>query len=122
MKELLLPLTFIGGVLFHLFWEAGASYAIPYVLLLLPLCACGYGEWRQWLLNRKNEIMENGWKSESGIHLKRKLLAAAMVVIVVCALSYTEPFAKMFARNENTGAFDTYTQEPVNEEDVLPRQ
>lgn len=122
MKELLLPITFIGGILFHLFWEAGASYAIPYFLLLLPLCACGYGEWRQWLLNRKNEILENGWKSESGIRLQRKILAAAMVVIVVCAISYTEPFAKMFARNENTGAFDTYTQEPVNEEDALPGQ
>ena len=120
MKELLLPVTFIGGILFHLFWEAGASYAIPYILLLLPLCVCGYGEWRQWLLNRKNEILENGWKSEPGVCLQRKIMAAAVVVIVVCALSYTEPFAKMFARNENTGAFDTFTQEPVNEEDALP--
>lgn len=122
MKEMLLPITFIGGFLFHLFWEANAMYAIPYFLLLLPLCICGYGEWRQWLLDRKNEILDDGWKSEPGIRLKREILAGTLVIIVVCALSYTEPFAKMFARNENTGAFDTYTQEPVNEEDALPEQ
>lgn len=120
LKEVLLPVTFIGGFLFHLFWEAEGLYAILYFPLLLPLSVCGYGEWKKWLCACKREIMENGWKTEAGKRLKRKLAIAFTAVVLVCAASYTEPFAKMLARNENTGAFDTYTQETVNEEDALP--
>lgn len=121
-KEMLLPITFIGGILFHIFWEAKSIYAMPYFLLLLPLCICGYGQWRQWLLDRKNEILENGWKSEVGICLKKKVVAGIIIIIVVCGLSYTEPFAKIFARNDNTGVFNTYTQEMVNEDEAASIQ
>lgn len=120
LKEIILPITFIGGFVFHLFWEAQSLYAILYFLLLLPLCICGYGEWKKWLRGSKREIMENGWKTEAGKCLKRKLAVGFIIAVLVCAGSYTEPFAKMIARNENTGAFDTYTQETVNEEDALP--
>ena len=120
LKEIILPITFIGGFVFHLFWEAEGLYAILYFPLLLPLCICGYGEWKKWLCGCRREIIENGWKTEAGKCLKRKLTVGVIIVVLVCAASYTEPFAKMIARNENTGAFDTYTQETVNEEDALP--
>lgn len=74
-----MPITFIGGFVFHLFWE-----------------------------------------TELAKGMKRKLIMCITAVIVICALSYTDPFAKMFARNENTRAFNTYTQETVNELDALP--
>lgn len=86
----------------------------------ISLSICGYGEWKKWLCGSKREIMENGWKAEVGMCLKRKLAVGFIIAVSVCAGSYTEPFAKMIARNENTGAFDTYTQETVNEEDALP--
>ena len=120
LKEIILPITFIGGFVFHLFWEAEGLYAILYFPLLLPLSICGYGEWKKWLCDIKCEIMENGWKTEAGKCLKRKMAVGFIIAVLVCACSYTEPFAKMIARNENTGAFDTYTQETVNEEDALP--
>ena len=120
IEEIILPITFIGGFVFHIFWEAEGLYAILYFPLLLPLSICGYGEWRNWLLARKAEITSDGWKAEHAGSLKKGIAICITAVIVVCALSYTDPFAKLIARNENTGAFNTYTQETVNEHDALP--
>lgn len=122
IEEIILPITFVGGFVFHLFWEAEGLYAILYFPLLLPLSICGYGEWRSRLLARKTEIASDGWKTERAGSLKKKTVICITAVIVVCALSYTDPFAKLIARNENTGAFNTYTQETVNEHDALPSQ
>lgn len=115
LEEIVLPVTFIGGFIFHFFWEAKSIYAMPHFLLLLPLCICGYGQWRQWMLERKAEIVENGWKSEVGLRLKKKIVTGLAIVIVICAVSYTDLFAKMFARNEDSGVFNTYSQEMVDE-------
>lgn len=119
MEEIVLPITFVGGFVFHLFWEAEGLYAILYFPLLLPLSVCGYREWITWLDNRRGEIIADGWKSPAGEVLKKKIWAGAAIVVVFCALSYTEPFAKMFARNDDTGIFNTYTQEIVDESDVF---
>lgn len=37
-----LPLTFIGGFIFHIFWEGKCQYTLPYFVLLLPLCITGF--------------------------------------------------------------------------------
>lgn len=38
---IILPLTVLGGVLYHLLFEAKAYYAIPYLMMLLPIAAYG---------------------------------------------------------------------------------
>lgn len=58
VSELLLPVIFIGGFLFHFFWEAKGQYTLPYCICLLPMCFWGYGFAVQWLRDRK----EKGWK------------------------------------------------------------
>lgn len=121
IEEIVLPLTFIGGFVFHLFWEAEGLYAILYFPLLLPLSVRGYGEWAVWLNDRRSEIMADGWKSQTGDKFKKAICVCAAVVVATCALSYTDLFAKMFARNDDTGFFDTYTQEIVNESDLSVR-
>lgn len=41
----LIPLvTFIGGFLFSIIWEAGSRYVLPYVILLIPYAAEGFAE------------------------------------------------------------------------------
>lgn len=122
MEEIILPITFVGGFVFHLFWEAEGLYAILYFPLLLPLSVCGYREWASWLNARHSEIQAGGWKSQTGKKLKRKIWAGAAIAVVVCALSYTTPFAKLLARDDDTGIFNTYTQEIVNEGDTLSEQ
>nr|MCR4688419.1 hypothetical protein [Saccharofermentans sp.] len=37
----LILMTFIGGFLFHLLWEAGATYALPYFMVVTPLGIMG---------------------------------------------------------------------------------
>lgn len=37
-----LPLTFIGGFIFHIFWEGKCQYTLPYFVLLLPLSIIGF--------------------------------------------------------------------------------
>lgn len=59
---LILALTFIGGFLFHLFWEAKGQYTIFYFVLLFPYAVSGYGKLRGWIayqwLRRKCEPLE----------------------------------------------------------------
>lgn len=122
MEEIILPITFIGGFVFHLFWEAEGLYAILYFPLLLPLCVCGYGEWSAWLHARRCEIVSDGWKSPAGAKLKKKIWTGAVVMAAFCVLSYSTVFAKLFARNDDTGIFNTYTQETVNESEARQEQ
>lgn len=42
LRDAVLPmLIFVGGYTFHLIWEAGSTYATPYVILLLPVALTG---------------------------------------------------------------------------------
>lgn len=117
-EETLLLLTFIGGFVFHLFWEAKALYAMPYFLLLIPLCASGYVEWKGWICIKRRELLLRGWKAEQGRKVKKGLLLFLTGAVLICALSYTELFAKAFARNDDTGIFNIYTQEMVNQDEL----
>ena len=38
---LMIPLTVLGGALYHLIFEAKAQYAYPYMVYMLPLAAAG---------------------------------------------------------------------------------
>lgn len=41
LKNIILPLTFLGGLLFHLIWETKSIYVIQYFFVLLPVAAFG---------------------------------------------------------------------------------
>ena len=41
IKKTLLPLTFLGGFLFHIIWETKAIYVIQYFYIMLPFSAYG---------------------------------------------------------------------------------
>lgn len=49
LYELMGAVVFLGGYLFHLFWESSASYTIPYFVLLIPYAVCGMAEWAAFL-------------------------------------------------------------------------
>ena len=38
---LMIPVTVLGGTLYHLLFEAKAQYAYPYMVYMLPLAAAG---------------------------------------------------------------------------------
>lgn len=37
----MIPVTVLGGALYHLIFEAKAQYAYPYIVYMLPLAAAG---------------------------------------------------------------------------------
>lgn len=41
LQNLILLITFIGGFLFSMLWEAGSRYVMPYCLMLIPYAADG---------------------------------------------------------------------------------
>lgn len=41
LKKALLPLTFLGGFIFHIIWETKAIYVIQYFYIMLPFAAYG---------------------------------------------------------------------------------
>ena len=41
LKQVILPIIFIGGFLFHILWETKSIYVIQYYFLLLPYTALG---------------------------------------------------------------------------------
>lgn len=47
--SLALPLILLGGVMYHLIFEAKSSYSYMYVLMLIPLAAAGLGVLEAWL-------------------------------------------------------------------------
>lgn len=55
----LLPSIFIGGFLFHLFWEAKCQYTILFFVLLFPYAVCGYGHIINKLHKAFNKRMHN---------------------------------------------------------------
>ncbi|MCM1258222.1 MAG: hypothetical protein NC307_10260 [Roseburia sp.] len=50
--KLLIPAIFIGGFLFHIFWEAKGQYTLPYCVILLPCVVRGYEEFAGFLAGK----------------------------------------------------------------------
>lgn len=51
-KNILLPITFLGGFVFHIFWETKAIYVIQYYLILIPYTAYGLTEFFNYIKNK----------------------------------------------------------------------
>ena len=52
-QGLLFAVIFIGGFLFHLFWEAKGQYAVSYFVLLIPYAVLGIQDWLHWVSKRR---------------------------------------------------------------------
>lgn len=53
---LFLPLVFVGGFIFHFFWEAGSRYTISYFVLLFPTAVIGFHN----TIQKAEYFMKNG--------------------------------------------------------------
>ncbi|MBU0278023.1 hypothetical protein [Gemella sp. zg-1178] len=58
---LFIPISFIGGSIFHIIWEAKSRYIFPYFVFLIPLAACSFVYTKNYLKNiifRKEKYYE----------------------------------------------------------------
>lgn len=83
MEELLLATIFIGGFIFHLFWEAKCQYIMPYFVLLFPYAYQGFCE----LVNILNEYFLSRRQKKSNIFEYKKLFIVGCVIISILFLS-----------------------------------
>ena len=78
MRENLFLICFIGGFLFHLFWEAKGQYTIVYVYFLIPYAIQGY-----YQMMKKIESVSLSF--EQGREKKVAILLCGIVLIVLTA-------------------------------------
>lgn len=91
-KLCVLKVTFIGGFLFHLVWEAMGQYALPYYILIIPFAVQGYEMLIQKVqtLFEKETCMTGKVKAlkEASLHTgsgKRFLVLAVVILFISVA-------------------------------------
>lgn len=88
--EWIFLLIFLGGFFFHMLWEAGARYAFPYYLLLIP-----YGGMGLSLLERKLERAIGKKRDEKDFRWKCWLGGIGVCILVMAAVL---PYSNLLGR------------------------
>lgn len=114
LYELMGIVIFLGGYLFHFVWESGASYTIPYFLVLIPYAVKGYldltREIEDTALAVKNGTMQ--WKRRKIVTI---IMGLTLTVLFVGLLQTTNLFHKTIALDDGTEAMNQfYHQEATN--------
>ena len=63
-EKTLLPMIFLGGFVFHMFWETKAIYVIQYYFLLIPYIAFGIVKGKDAISEKIQEIHQKKDKKE----------------------------------------------------------
>lgn len=95
VEQLLLATIFVGGFVFHFFWEAKCQYVMPYFVLLIPYAIKGY----QYLLGALEQIHSNQKEKLYMKIVKNRCLSLILLVgflVVVISLAGTKFVDKAF--------------------------
>lgn len=90
LSHILLPVCFIGGFLFHIFWEAKAQYTMPYFALLLPLSVAGLAAYAKDI---RNALIQKRWKNRA--LFATAVLAAIALLIALLPAEWTTVLFKL---------------------------
>ena len=126
LYELMGAVIFLGGYLFHLFWESSASYTIPYFVLLIPYAVCGMAEWTAFLEGTVDRLRGAERSGEGTAEMVEKsafrrkqrgkagrILAAAVVIgfcLLVFAFTRTNLFDRTIALDDDRNGIDASAQ------------
>lgn len=101
LYELMGAVIFLGGYLFHLFWESSASYTIPYFVLLIPYAVCGMTEWEEFL----EKQIARPRKPEY-----RRVVLGFVFCLLLIAFIRTNLFDRTIALNDDQQGIDASDQ------------
>lgn len=119
LYELMGAVVFLGGYLFHFFWEASASYTIPYFVMLIPYAVKGLADWVRWVDGAVCYVGKTIWQSKGRkrrsagtallpvIRKKRVWIPACALAAAVCVAAFfgrTNLFAGTIALNDGEDA------------------
>lgn len=114
LYELMGIVIFLGGFLFHMFWESSASYTIPYFVLLIPYAVCGMAEWMRYLeaVIKRIGKKENEAAEEPGAGKKQAIMcgAALVFVLLLAAFTRTNLFDRTIGLNDDLQGIDASDQ------------
>lgn len=107
LYELSGVVVFLGGFLFHLVWEAGASYTIPYFTIMIPYAVKGFCDWIR-LLDYRLGNRRADWKFSR----KTAVLGAAAVMAAALTIAFTKTnlFHRTIALDDGAEAVRQYYQ------------
>ena len=57
-EQILLILIFLGGFLFHIFWEGKSRYVLPYVIILIPIASISINQNVKWVKSKIDKFQE----------------------------------------------------------------
>lgn len=117
LYELILYVVFLGGFLFHLVWEASASYAIPYFVLLIPYAVRGFAEYVRWAdkawswllgesAGQKREDVREFFSGKKGVCLG----VAALAIMFLIWFGQTDLFRRTIALNDDAKGINASEQ------------
>jgi len=65
-EAMVMAVIFIGGFIFHTFWEAKSQYVFPFFVILFPVSAAGWKALKVWFDGRERKPLSERFKSLSG--------------------------------------------------------
>ena len=114
LYELMGIVIFLGGYLFHFVWESGASYTIPYFLLLISYAVKGYLDLVRKMDNTALAV-KNGTMQWNRRKMVTVIMGVALTVLFVGLLQTTNLFHRTIALDDGTEAVEQfYHQEVIN--------
>lgn len=117
IPELIIFVVFLGGFLFHLVWEASASYAVPYYVLLIPYAVKGFAEYIRWAdrawmwlvkesMDRKREDVRRFFSRKNA----PLITGAAVLLALLVMFGQTELFTRTIDLNDDLKGFHASEQ------------
>lgn len=105
LTELMVAVVFLGGYLFHTFWEAGSSYTIPYFALIIPYAVKGF---RDWVRLADDAVRER--KIPFAFDRKTVLTVAggALILTLFIVFRTTNLFDRTIALDDGADAVEQY--------------
>lgn len=84
-EALIMPLIFIGGFIFHTFWEAKSQYVFSYFMILFPISLLGLRLFKEWFASRDKTPLKEKIKKLNNTKISWSFsftLAAAATILV----------------------------------------
>lgn len=111
LSELILPLIFIGGFIFHTFWEAKGQYTLSYFVLLFPYMIEGYNELIKSISN---------WRKKDYIVEKKKDSFSIVLLIIggiiVCGFTGLSLSGHMECLEKDTDEYIEYVSSNIRDD------
>ena len=120
--ELFGIVVFLGGFIFHMAWEASASYTVPYFVVIIPYAVKGYMDVVLSIENffTRQQNIENALRSGiAGRGMKRRLCVGVLLVVLVAIASRTLLFKNTIALNDGDDAYQQFYHLHVMNEEQL---